>query len=194
MPKALVQNIDMPKSMAEFAQLQAPLPEPLKQTWLHIKVKRMWWGISRVLWKTKDPLRYMCAVAELVIRTKCDETTHKPGQTVFTAHNADSLTRGFATLIDMMSKDREFRNVPILTIGREMDVATFLLSEGVYLNAAAHMNLHAVCIWTLGRFALVDPKGLPDQSALFNHNQVVSQCETWTKYLESILRVRLSEA
>lgn len=177
--------------MAEFAQLQAPQREILKHSWMQIKIKKLWWGVSRKLWKTKDPLRYMCAVAELVIRTWCDEQTHNAGDTVVTAHNAAALTKGFSALMHNLTTDKEFRNISILTMGQEMTVAEFLLDGDVYVNACAHMNFHAVTIWLLGRFALANPKELPENSAVFNHNTVVSMAPTWTKYLESILTARL---
>lgn len=191
MSKALVQTVDIPKSMAEFAQLQAPQQEILKQSWLNLKIKKLWWTVSKKLWKTKDPLRYMCAVAELVIRTGCDEQTHNPTSFVFTAHNAVTMTRWFSTMIQYMTEDREFRKIPILTLGRDMTVAEFLIDDGKYVNANAHMNFHAVSLWILGRFALVDPKTLPEEAAVFNSETVAGNCSNWTAYLESILQARL---
>lgn len=191
MPKALVQKTEAPKTMAEFAQLRAPEKESLKQHWLHIKVKRLWWKVSKLLWETKDPLRYMCAVAELVIRTNCSDILHRPTDTVYSAHNAETLTRGFSAMIDDMEHGREFRNNPILTLGREMEVATFLLSNTAYVSATAHMNFHAVSIWLLGRFALSDLRALPEASAAFNHKTIADHAQTWTKYLESVLQARI---
>lgn len=190
MLKVLAQKT-LPKTMAEFAQLQAPGQAFLKNTWFDRKKKVLWWRVSKVLWETKEPLKYMCALAELVITTTCSEEVHKPSDILLTPCDAESLTRGFGSLMDNMSKDKEFRSNIALTLGREMTVAKFLLSKDEYEKAIPHMNFHAVSIWLLGRFALASCETMPEVSAYFNQNTIVALCPTWTKYLESILQARL---
>lgn len=179
--------------MAEFAVLMAPQQKKLKLTRWGVNNKKLWRWVSAKLWKEKDPLRYMCALAQLVIQTDCDDSYFIPTATIATSHSAVSMTKGFAALVSYMSSDKEFKNISILTITGKMNVASFLLSEDVYVSAKAHINFHAVIIWLLGRFGLADVKQMPEQHAAFNKNTVVSAAPIWIAYLESILEVRLRD-
>lgn len=150
--------------------------------------------MCKALWETKEPARYMSALCELVIRSHCNDVTHRPSDVILSAHNAVSMTRGLQAMIQFLEQDKELRNISILTLPNKMLLSTFLLDEGMYVNARAHMNFHAVSLWILARFALANPKEMPEQSAILNHQIVNGQVSSWNAYLESILQARFRPA